>query len=60
MLPESGPTVEFVEALTAWFQKGEVIPRREAWRIVLGAYEVLKSEPTLVETTIEEGETINV
>lgn len=60
VLPASGPTIEFVDALIAWFKDGEVIPRRLAWQIVLGAYEVLKAEPTLVEVTIPEGETINV
>lgn len=59
-LPESGPTVEFIEELIEWFKKGELIPRRICWEIVLGAYNILKAEPTLVDVTVEEGETINV
>ena len=59
-LPETGPTVEFVDNLIAWFKDGQVIHRRLAWEIVLGAYAVLKAEPTLVEVTIPQGETINV
>lgn len=43
-----------------WFKDGNVIPRRIAWQIVLGAYEILKKEPSLVDAHIPEGETINV
>jgi serine/threonine-protein phosphatase 5 len=54
------PTSEFVDALIEWFKDGQVIPRRIAWQIVLGAYEVLKAEDSLVDALIPEGETINV
>lgn len=54
------PTAEFVDALIEWFKDGNVIPRRIAWQIVLGAFEKLKTEPSLVDVTVPEGETINV
>ncbi|ORY62711.1 Metallo-dependent phosphatase-like protein [Leucosporidium creatinivorum] len=60
-LPEDGkPTAEFIDELIEWFKDGNVIPRRIAWQIVLGAFEVLKKEPSLVDAFIPEGETINV
>lgn len=49
-----------MDSLIEWFKDGNVIPRRIAWQIVLGAYEQLKQEPSLVDVTIPEGETINV
>ena len=53
-------TEEFVNELIEWFKKGETIPRRLAWKIVLGAYDKLKEEKSLVKVTIPKGETINV
>ena len=58
--PEGLPTVEFLDALLAWFKDGKVLPRRIAWQIVLGAQEYLIKEPTLVECEVPEDETINV
>jgi len=43
-----------------WFKNGNVLPRRIAWQIILGAYDVLKEEETLVETEIPPEETIDV
>ena len=54
------PTPEFVDSVVEWFKDGNIIPRRLAWQIVLGAYEVLKAEDTLVDAVVPEGETINV
>ncbi|KAK4054960.1 Palmitoyl-protein thioesterase 1 [Microbotryomycetes sp. JL221] len=54
------PTAKFVDDMIEWFKEGNVIPRRIAWQIVLGAYEKLKEEASLVDVTIPEGETINV
>ncbi|SCZ95325.1 BZ3500_MvSof-1268-A1-R1_Chr11-2g03434 [Microbotryum saponariae] len=54
------PTSEFVDELIEWFRKGETIPKRLAWQIVLGAYEKLKEEKSLVKVTIPQGETMNV
>lgn len=48
------PTKEFVDELKNWFKEGKLIPRRLAWEIVLGAFEVLKEENSLVEVRIEE------
>ncbi|GAA5871040.1 hypothetical protein JCM1840_007576 [Sporobolomyces johnsonii] len=60
-LPEDGlPTAEFVEEMMQWFKDGNVLPRRLAWQIILGAYDVLKEEETLVDVEIPEGQTINV
>lgn len=38
----------------------QTIHRRHAWEIVLGAYETLKEEPSLVEVTIPEGEVADI
>ncbi|GAA5922540.1 hypothetical protein JCM1841_006193 [Sporobolomyces salmonicolor] len=60
-LPEDGlPTAEFVEEMMQWFKDSNVLPRRLAWQIILGAYDVLKEEETLVDVEIPEGQTINV
>ncbi|KAM0756689.1 protein phosphatase 5, partial [Meredithblackwellia eburnea MCA 4105] len=58
--PEGLPTVEFVDDLLNWFKDGKVIPRRIAWEIVLGAYDVLKAEPSMVDCDVPDGQTINV
>ena len=60
-LPSDGkPTAAFVEAVMDWFKAGKVLPRRVVWEIVIGALDVLDAEPSLVEVSIPEGETINV
>ncbi|CEQ42828.1 SPOSA6832_04688 [Sporobolomyces salmonicolor] len=60
-LPEDGlPTAEFVEEMMQWFKDSNVLPRRLAWQIILGAYDVLKEEETLVDVEIPEGQTINI
>ncbi|GAA5930518.1 protein serine/threonine phosphatase [Sporobolomyces koalae] len=60
-LPADGkPTAEFVDQLMEWFEKGNVLPLRLAYEIILGAYGVLKEEETLVEVEIPAGETIDV
>ncbi|KAI5480161.1 protein phosphatase 5, partial [Pseudohyphozyma bogoriensis] len=60
-LAEDGkPTKDFVEDVIEWFKEGKVIPRRLAWQIVLGAYEALLNESSMNETTIPEGQTIDV
>lgn len=43
-----------------WFKEGNVLPRRIAWQIILGAYEVLKEEETLVDVEIPQDQTIDV
>lgn len=61
LVPVDGiPTIEFVEALIAWFKDGKLIPRRIAWQVILGAHAILKAESTMVEVDIPEGETINM
>ncbi|GAA5833510.1 hypothetical protein JCM3766R1_002562 [Sporobolomyces carnicolor] len=59
-IPSEGPTAEFVESLMDWFKDGNVLPLRVAQEIILGAYEVLKEEETLVEVEIPPEETIDV
>ncbi|POY71537.1 putative Protein-serine/threonine phosphatase [Rhodotorula taiwanensis] len=53
-------TPEFVDAMVQWFKDGQVVPRRTAWQILLGAYDVLKEEETLVDVPIPEGQTVDV
>ena len=53
-------TAEFVDEMVQWFKDGQVVPRRTAWQILLGAFDVLKEEPTLVDVPIPEGQTVDV
>lgn len=53
---QNRPTADFVEQLLDWFKEGKVIPRRLAWQIVLGAYDILREEPTLVDVPIPAGQ----
>lgn len=46
--------------MVQWFKDGQVVPRRTAWQILLGAYDVLKEEETLVDVPIPEGQTVDV
>lgn len=60
-LPSDGsPTADFIDSMIDWFKDGNVLPRRVAWQIILGAYDVLKEEETLVDVEIPAGETIDV
>lgn len=60
-LPEDGqPTIEFIESLMDWFKDGNVLPRRIAWLIILGAYDVLKEEESMVEVEVPAEQTIDV
>jgi serine/threonine-protein phosphatase 5 len=60
-LPADGsPTPEFIESMMDWFKDGNVLPRRIAWEIILGAYNVLKEEETLVDVEIPADQTIDV
>lgn len=53
-------TQDYVDGMRQWFKEGKLIHRRHAWEIVLGAYEALKEEPSLVEVTIPEGEVADI
>ncbi|KWU41314.1 protein phosphatase 5 [Rhodotorula sp. JG-1b] len=53
-------TAEFVDEMVQWFKDGQVVPRRTALQILLGAFDVLKEEPTLVDVPIPEGQTVDV
>ncbi|GAA6043581.1 hypothetical protein JCM8097_005264 [Rhodosporidiobolus ruineniae] len=60
-LPATGQiNAEFIDALIEWFKEGNLIPRRIAWEIILGAYEHLRNEESLVDVSIPEGQTVNV
>ncbi|GAA5825213.1 hypothetical protein JCM11251_006147 [Rhodosporidiobolus azoricus] len=61
VLPASGQINEaFIEEMISWFKDGNLIPRRVAWEVILGAYNILKEEETLVDVDIPEGQTVNV
>lgn len=61
VLPASGQINEaFIDSMIEWFKDGNLIPRRVAWEIILGAYNILKEEETLVDIDIPEGQTVNV
>ncbi|BGP56321.1 Palmitoyl-protein thioesterase 1 [Rhodotorula sphaerocarpa] len=53
-------TADFVDAMVQWFKDGQVVPRRTAWQILLGAYDVLRKEATLVDVPIPAGQTVDV
>ena len=53
-------TLEFIQAMIAWFKEGKTLPKRYVWEIVLGAYETFASEPSLVDVPVPEGVTIDV
>ncbi|KEI40671.1 uncharacterized protein L969DRAFT_72019 [Mixia osmundae IAM 14324] len=53
-------TQSFLDQMVTFFKDGKVLPRRIAWQIVLGAYNALSKEPSLVETTISQGQHIDV
>ncbi|KAI0051921.1 protein phosphatase 5, partial [Auriscalpium vulgare] len=53
-------TLEFVRAMIQWFKDGKALPKRYVWEIVLGAYAHFSKEESLVDVTLEEGETIDV
>jgi serine/threonine-protein phosphatase 5 len=46
--------------LIQWFQDGNLLPKRIAWEIILGAYGHMKEEPSLVDVPIPAGQTVNV
>ncbi|GAA5917451.1 hypothetical protein JCM6882_006473 [Rhodosporidiobolus microsporus] len=61
VLPAEGQINEaFIDSMIEWFKDGNLIPRRVAWEIILGAYNILKEEETLVDVDIPEGQTVNV
>ncbi|GAA5992906.1 hypothetical protein JCM10908_001399 [Rhodotorula pacifica] len=53
-------TADFVDEMVQWFKDGQIIPRRTAWQILLGAFDVLRQEETLVDVPIPEGQTVDV
>jgi len=53
-------TKEYIDEMKAWFKDGKTIARRHAWEIVLGAYDALSQEPSLVDVTIPEGEVADI
>lgn len=53
-------TQEFLAALLQWYASGKSLPRRYVWEIVLGAYDAFKKEESMVEVTVEDGETADV
>lgn len=42
------------------FKAGKLLPKRIVWQILIGAYDVLKEEETLVDVPIPEGQTVDV
>lgn len=43
-----------------WYADGKSLPRRYVWEIVLGAYDAFKKEESMVEVTVQDGETADV
>lgn len=66
-LPASGQINEaFIDELIEWFRGrdltkgGNVLPKRIAWEIILGAYGHMREESSLVDVPIPKGQTVNV
>jgi len=57
---DARPTPAFVDDMVAHFKAGKLLPKRIVWQILLGAYNVLKEEETLVDVPIPEGQTVDV
>lgn len=53
-------TKEYIDGMKEWFREGKVIPKRHAWEIVLGAWEALSREDSLVDVRVQEGEVVDV
>lgn len=45
----------FINDMIEWFRKGNKLPLRYCWQIVLGARRQFEKEPTLVEYDVKEG-----
>ncbi|GAA5901883.1 hypothetical protein JCM8208_006627 [Rhodotorula glutinis] len=57
---DARPTSDFVDAMVEHFKAGKLLPKRIVWQILIGAYDVLKEEETLVDVPIPEGQTVDV
>lgn len=59
---ETGPSIspKFITDMLEYFKSGKMLPRRLVWDIVLGVYDLVKAESTLVEATLEDGVTCDV
>lgn len=53
-------TLEFVEAMIAWFKDCKALPRRYVWEIILGAYDAFRQEQSLVDLPLDTGLTCDV
>lgn len=53
-------TRAFIMNMIDWFKQGNKLSRRYAWEIVLGAHAQFAKEDSLVQLSIDEGETCDV
>jgi serine/threonine-protein phosphatase 5 len=53
-------TEEFITSMIEWFKSGKALARRYVWEIVLGCYDAIVKEESLVELQLEEGVTCDV
>lgn len=49
------PSLDFVNGMIEAFKEGGKLPKRLVWEIILGCKEVLDSEESLVEVTLDKG-----
>ena len=54
------PTADFVEGMIQSFKSGGKVPRRVVWEIVLGCWDVVKDEKSMVEVELPEGCTMDI
>jgi serine/threonine-protein phosphatase 5 len=50
----------FINDMIDWFRKGNKLPLRYCWQIILGARRQFEKEPTMVEYQVKEGTTATV
>ncbi|KAG8893269.1 hypothetical protein FRB99_002093 [Tulasnella sp. 403] len=53
-------TETFVNEMLELYRNGQSLPRRYVWEIILGCYEALQNEASLVDVVLEEGVTCDI
>jgi serine/threonine-protein phosphatase 5 len=53
-------TLEFINDMIERFKNGKTLPKKYVFQIILAVMDIVKKEPTMVETEVKEGEEITV
>jgi serine/threonine-protein phosphatase 5 len=57
---EKEMTLEFINDMIERFKNGKTLPKKYVFQIILAVMDIVKKEPTMVETEVKEGEEITV